>query len=223
MFKYTKSAIFDSFDFIKKLIYVFQVSIQIFYIGYVGYRIYGKTGNFIANIILLAISILYLLFQIITNNEFYTKEQLKFKKNYKWIFKGSKYLINMYIIVLSILVLVNNKETVNNTEMLLTTIMILAFFSSIVFDVILILIENQITLINSALHYDMQMFKENHGFTTAAVRTVLRLDLDKTFPNLDDEKLVEKVKKANQKQEDKKLRKEDFFSRIKHKLEKKSK
>lgn len=214
MLKYTKSAVSDTLDFIKRLIYVFQIVIQLVYIGYFVYRLVDNLGNKIGNIILLLISAGCLLFQIVTTKEFYTKKQILQKKTVKQTFKVTKYLVNIGIIALAVISLVNGNADNENAAMLITFLMMLGVLFSILFDVILVLIDKQMALIHSALLYDIEIFKEDREIPTALIK-IIGLDLKKLFPKFDDKKAIEKVIKVNYKQEQKKVRKGDFHKKTK--------
>ena len=85
MVTYTSSAINNTFDLIKRLIYIIQIIIQVSYLGFLGYRIISDNTNLITNIILAAITLIYLIIFIMTSNEFYTKEDLIKRKVLKYI------------------------------------------------------------------------------------------------------------------------------------------
>ena len=208
MFNYTKSAVNDTFDLIKRLIYIFQMIVQLVYIGYIIVRLVNNYGHLIANIILLVITLFYLVYLIISTKEFYTKEQ-KFQKDIvRWIFKSTKYIVNITIITLAVISLLNGTKD-DNATMLVTVLMIVGIIASFVFDVMLILIEKQKKLIKHSLLYDIELFKKQHFIASFAIKKV-GFDLDKEFPEFDDEKAIKRVKKVHYRQQQKKIRKRDF-------------
>lgn len=205
----TKNAINDTFDFIKRLIYIFQIFVQIIYIGYGIFRFVNHMGNLAGNIILLTVSIFYILYYIITTKEFYTNKQVQQKKIVKWIVKISKYAVNIYIIILAVIPLVSGTPDNENAMMLMTITMIIGILLSIVFDGLLLMVNKQIELVKSAMLYDIEHFKVNHEFETIAIKKI-GLDLEKEFPKFKDKNAIKKVKKMNARQEKKQMRKRDF-------------
>lgn len=209
MFEYSRSAVNSSFDFVKKIIFVFQIIIQIVYISYISYRVFSNTGNEIINYVLLIAATIYLVIYLITNSEFYTNKIIIVRKVSRRIFKTIKYIISIYTITLAIIVLSQN-DTTDNITMLLTLLMIVGLIASILFDVLLILIDNQIQLVNNAFLYDIENIRENKRFTTTALKTVLKIDLEELFPKVQSNRMINRVKKVNDIQKDKKDRKEEF-------------
>lgn len=210
MFKYTKSAINDTFDLVKKLIFIFQILIQLLYLAYLGYRIIENIGSVVFNVILTLLSIIYFTYYLITNNEFYTKRQVVIRKRVKRLFKASKYIINIWIIVLSITSFTNGSAQNDNLSLLIIMLMIVGVFFSILFDIVIMLIDNQIYIIEAALTYDMVNFREERGFATGIINKTFKIDLKEMFPELKDKKVESKIKDINYKQEQKQNRKTDF-------------
>lgn len=218
MFKYTKSAVNDTFDLIKRLIFVFQIIIQVIYLGYITYRMYSNTGNQIFNIILLVLSSLYLIYYIFSSNEFYTNKQIVIRKRVKLIFKATKYMINLSVIILTILSFrdINVNLGNDNIPLVMLILMIFGLFLSIVFDIIILLIDNQIYIIESALKYDMEIFRTNRSMSTKLLKSIVKIDLEEMFPKVEDSKVREKIKEINYKQEQKSHRKIDFHRKNKN-------
>ena len=131
--KYTKSAFCDTADFIKTIIYILDVLIQIGYIGYLTYRICHGTGFLITNLILLVISSIYLIYYFATTREFYTVDEVETKKAVKLIFKVLKRIVNTIVIGLSIYQLAV-KQDISNIDLLITFVMILGLILSILGD-----------------------------------------------------------------------------------------
>lgn len=213
MFKYTKSTILNSFALIKKVIYVVQLLIQITYIGYVTYRIVFNIGNNITNIILIAISVIYLLVQIFTKREFYERDEIRSIKRVKLSIRISKYLVNLYIIVISVIALINQPTKIENIDILMTILMILGLLSSIILDIVVIFIDNQINLINDSLLYDIERYRKEHDIQNVLLKKVLRIDLEKSFETVKSEKVRKRIKDINHQQKEKKTRKKVYFNK----------
>lgn len=209
MFKYTKSAVSDTFDLIKRVMHFLQIAVQLIYIAYVAYRIYSNTGHIIINIILLAASVAYILYQAISTREFYTKKQVLHRKTVRRIFKTVKYAANICIIVMAAVLLVRGEAANENATMLMTVFMICGVLASAVFDVLLIMIDRQTELIKSALSYDAEVLKADHEFIAAVLKR-FGADIEKMFPPLDDQKTVRRIKDVHHKQKQKGMRKRDF-------------
>jgi len=209
MINYTQSAIENTFDLVKRIIFIMQIVIQTVYIGFVTFRVINHMGNFYANIVLLAISAVYLFFYIITAKEFYTKKQVKFKRVFKWVVKTAKYLINICVIMLAVIPLVSGTMPYENAMMLTTMIMIVSLLLSIIFDLVILMIDRQKELIKAAVLYDMERFAIKYEGAVVALNLV-KIDLAKLFPKCEDAKLIGRVKKINHLQKNKQMRKRDF-------------
>lgn len=213
MFKYTFSAINDTFDFIKKTLHFADVAIQLFYIMYVVYRILNNWGILYVNITLLVLTCGYLIYHLFLSREFYTKKQLKQKATVRNVVKGVKYIIRMYIIVKGVMQIYQSSTT-DNIAMLMIVLLIIGFILSIIFDFIKTLMKSHINLIKFSILYDVEKFKERHGekFTTLPLSPIvkkLNIDIDRV-PVVNSEKMRKRIEDANHKQENKKRRKEHF-------------
>lgn len=209
--KYTKSAFLDTFDFIKTIIYIIDLIVQISYIGYLSYRIIDRVGFVVTNVILLVISASYLLYHLLTTKEFYTVEEVESKKTAKIIVKIAKRIVNLVIIGLSIYQIAISKN-VNNMTLFTTMMLILGFIISIFGDIIVKIINDKAMLIFSAIKYDLNQFREEHFIVTGAINALTkRINLDiKEIPLEVDNQIVTKIKNANHRQELKARRKRVF-------------
>lgn len=210
--KYTKSAILDSFDFIKRIIYIFELIIQLLYIGYLSYKIISNNGILAINIILLVLTVYYLVYYIATTREFYTHEQKVNKKTVKLCIKISKRIVNAIVIVISIYQLVLNSSANDNINMLMTLMMIFGYVLSIIGDIIVGLINNKIVIIINAVKYDLDELRNNH-YKLAGIANFItnKFDIDiKSIPLDVDKTMLAKIKKVNYRQEQKTRRYKDF-------------
>ena len=169
--KYTKSAFLDTFDFIKTIIYIIDLIVQISYIGYLSYRIIDGVGFVVTNVILLVISAGYLLYHLLTTKEFYTVEEVESKKTAKIIVKIAKRIVNLVIIGLSIYQIAISTD-VNNMTLFTTMMLILGFIISIFGDIIVKIINDKAMLIFSAIKYDLNQLREEHFIVTGAINAL---------------------------------------------------
>lgn len=206
--KYTKSAILDTFDFIKRIIYVIDIIVQLGYIGYMTYRIISKTGFIVPNIILLILSFGYFIYHIATTREFYTIDEIESKKEVKIVIKISKRLVNAVVIGLSIYQLIVITD-ISNVKILTTLMMILGFVLSLIGDFIVKLINTKAMLIINSLKYDLNEIKAVHpviaGKPIDFIDKKMGFDINNIDPNM-----IKQMKDANYRQEMKARRQRDF-------------
>lgn len=214
MFKYTKNSILDSIDVIKRIIFITLLIIQLSYISYLVYRIIGSKGNIVTNIILLVISFGYLVYQLITRREFYTLKENANRKKAKLVVKVSKYVVKLYIIVISVVTIINYPINEVTIDLIAIMLLIGAFLGSLVLDFILYILNNQSNLILNSVLYDVTVFRERHSTKDYLIKTVLDIDLEELVPAADSE-IVDKITDANKRQEDKMKRKMRFYYKIK--------
>ncbi len=207
MVKYTYSTILYTLEFIKKMINIFDVVIQLCYIMYVIYRIVNQLGISYMNNALLVLTSGYLIYYLLMFREFYTKKQLKQKTAVKNGVKILKYIIYLYLIIVGVVQIYQTSAT-DNMTMLMIVLMIIGYVFSIMFDIIRILINNHIKLIESSILYDIKEFKNNHKNLTALANKI-NIDLDKV-PVVDNEKMLNRIIDINNKRENKRRRKEHF-------------
>lgn len=219
MFKYTTSAILNTFDLIKKIIFATLVVFQIGYIGYIVTRIFNKSGSFIINVVLLALSVIYLIYYISTYREFYTEDHKRNRMIVKWSFKSVKYAINVYLIALAVIELANGTNKNDNTSIITIIIMLLTLFLTITFDIVILIIDQQATLIKNGLRYDMEEFTENNKFFTFGIRK-MGFDIKERVPAVESHSIKVKLDKIHKEQTEKKERKISFFEKYKKRKEK---
>ena len=207
MVKYTLSAINDTFDFIKKMLNIADLFIQLCYIMYVTYRVFNQLGNPYVNFTLLVLTISYLIYHLFMIREFYTKKQLKHKAVIRNCVKIAIYIINLYIIIDGVIHLYHTSST-DNMAMLMIVLMIIGYIFIIMFDIIRLIINYHVKLIESSILYDIEEFKNNHKTMTAFAKT-FNVDMDKV-PVVKNEKMRKRIIDTNYKQENKKIRKEHF-------------
>lgn len=216
MLKYSFAMISDTYDFIKKFIIVFDLIIQVVYIAYVISRIVSSTGFLILNIILITISCLYFLYNLFSYSEFYTSEEKTRKKNIKLIIRFSKRLVFLVIICMAIYQIIINPQ-IGNMTLLVTAIMIINFVFAILLDVIIILLDKKTNLIKNAFYLDVANYKKEHSFKSKLlnkfVLSNLDLDINTSFPPVEDAKTLDKIRKTHLRQNNKKQRRAHYFKK----------
>ena len=164
----TANVLVDTFDFIKKITYLFELGIQLVYISYLVFKLILRTGWLVGNIVLLSLSVIYLIYHTIaTHRTFETKEEKKAAKKkhkiIKRIFRILKRLTNFAIVVYATYQLSISKSN-SIVDILFLIFMIVGFIASIVCDLIIYIIDARIQLIKDAIAVDVVDFKENHKY-----------------------------------------------------------
>lgn len=219
--KYTTSATLDTFDFIKRTMFGLDVINQLFYIGYVVYRIILAQGYLVFNIILLTITLGDFIFHLSTMREFYTKEQKETRKIVRLITKWSKRAIRIVLITLSIISLAQNGPNVTFIDLLMTLLMIFGFLFSIISEVIVKVINSRTSLIKNAFYYDIEEFKKGNSLVVKIINKNLKEVLS-LVPEVESEEMRKKVEDVHKGQTEKKVRKHMFHLKEKSKVEEKA-
>ena len=108
MLDYTKAAILKIQEDLRKLLSWANLIMQLTYIGYLIYAICTGAGVYIANLILLALSLLYFAFFVFMSIGGQDKLKKKTKKIIKLIYTRSKQIIKFFI--------KNNKEQTGHSK-----------------------------------------------------------------------------------------------------------
>ncbi len=139
MFACLKTLFFKLLRKIKSIDFEINVSVQILYIIYLLYAIFFDIGIFLANIILLALSVIYLIFF------FYDKGKHLAKRKRKLIDRLHKYTkrtVQLYgLIAMSIILLTSEK----NNPLILTIVYLsaLGLMLQVLVDVLLFIVDKQ--------------------------------------------------------------------------------
>lgn len=220
MFEYTKSSVLDTYDFIKEMIYYANLVIQLFYIGYLSFRLYGQVGYHFSNIALLALTLVYFLYYILTKREFYTKENIESHKFIRKVIKNSKRIIHLYLIYLAVSELYLHPTDNDNMLLLITILMIFGFLFSIFLDMLLDNIEKRIEIIKDSIFYDFKRFKREKktlGFVADKFLKGYDIHLDEIIKPMDDLGKVEAVKRVHHRQKNKAIRRRSFYRNVRRK------
>ncbi len=210
MITYTKSATLDTFDFIKKILYYLDIIIQVFYIGYIGFRLYSGSGIFIINITLLVITGFYFIYYLATNREFYTAELKKQREVVREVVRWVKRAIYIYLITTAIYQLAVNPTPNDNMAIIMTLLMIVGFLSSLMFDLTIKEINRRIKLLTAAALYDIEIFQEEHKAAVKFLKVAAKLDIEDSVPKVEDEKMIARLKAIHHEQTHKAVRRKVF-------------
>jgi len=145
--------------------------------------------------------------------EFYTNEEYNSKLFIKKIVKNCKRLIYLYLIILAVLQLSLSPTNNDNMLMLMTILMIVGFLTSILFDFIIMIIDQRIELIKNSLLYDAQRFKKEEKVKAKLLNLWMKksnLNIDELLPDIQDEKEIQTIKDVHHKQKNKARRKRNF-------------
>lgn len=206
----SQSVILDTLNLIKRLIFIFDTIAQFAYVGYLVFRLCTGSGILIANIVLVAISAVYLLFHLISKREFYTVEQQKNRKKVKNVVRISKRLTNLVVIVFAVIQLCQATAT-DNIGTLLTLLMILCYLLSILFDVLNAFIDTRVAMITNAARIDVYELKEQHPKIIGFAQLIGLRFPDKQ-PEVEDNMLV-RIQGARNRCESKSKRKADLLNK----------
>ena len=210
MFNYTKSASLELADLIKSNLYFFDLAIQLTYIGYLILRIYMGIGLASANIVLLLLTTGYLLYFVLTTKEFYRPQEKNKKASVRRTVKYLKRLVYVIIIGLAFIELSSNPDVIDNVNILMTLLLIFGLVLSIIFDLVLKVVDHRFKLVVNAFHYDYHQLINEHTIKTSLLDKVTRFDVKTLFPKVTDKHTVKKLKDTKLKQDNKGRRRRDF-------------
>lgn len=199
MLGYTRGIVGDTIDSIKKIAIGVDIFAQLVYIVYLSVALVMRTGQPIANAVLLFLSIAYFIYYLVTLRRWYTKKELNSRKKAKLFLRCSKRLVNLAVIVVAIIEICLKPNETDNIKLLLTILMIFGFVTSIILDLIVGLVSARLELIYTAVKLDMENIKKPlkapiNLFKRATGREVEEVEVDP--------KLVSQLEtiKENQKQ-----------------------
>ena len=212
MFDYTVTAAKKIYEDFKKFGRVCDVITQILYIAYLTYSVFAQTGRWWIKAILLAVSVSYFVFYVVT--QYSKKYQLskRGKRVFTWSKLGLK-LFELGVAFYSISVTTNDATT---PSVILLSMMLVGWLLQVVFDVIVSILENRATLFFEAIKADFEEFKRPldnvSGFMKklagkpvepAPEKTKQRLWLDEHVAVIRQDKRDKKAQKKREKKEQK--------------------
>lgn len=102
MLDYTRGVISDTIESLKRVARFIDIVAQLVYLTYITACIATGRGYLATNCILLAVSIAYLIYFLSTVKCWYTKDEKAKRKRTKIIFKRTKWLVNLAVVILAI-------------------------------------------------------------------------------------------------------------------------
>ena len=162
MLDYTQAAIRQIAADFQKVLYAVTVFSQAVYIGYLIYALCAGAGVLWVNIVLLAISVAYFVFFLITTKCGRQPGGAKAKivqKTGKRVYKYCKLFIKIYPLALTIYGLYQTTEKVSFFALLLICFMMIGWILQIVFEVFGAIFSNRFALIMDGVKADVEEIK----------------------------------------------------------------
>ena len=156
MFDVTKETIRRTSIKMKKVAHITEIMVQLFYIGYLVFALFMQRGIAITNGILLVICCGYFLFYVITVKYKYTKKEKLQRKRVKRLVKWAKIIIKMVVIGFAIAEMIMFEENRTISSSVLLAIMIVSLLITIILDLLVAAITNEMELIYGAFMKDME-------------------------------------------------------------------
>lgn len=164
MFRKTKEGLSTKLNKINRLVFIFSVITQLFYIGYLIYSIVAEKGIQIANVILVVVSTVYFIFFLI-NERKVGKEAKEAKAKNKKFKKWGKRFVKLYTLGIAVYTMYFNiadagVEGINWLSLISNIFMIGLWFYQVYLDLVMWFIKRQI-----------QKIKEKVGFAATSIKT----------------------------------------------------
>ncbi len=167
MFQNVRAVLHDTLKSINKLVFAFQIIVQI---GFIAYLAYSSFANFssqnwlwIPKAILLLISTAYFIFYLVIEKDGLSKEEKKTKKQIDLWKKRFSFVTNMLIIkpatvVTSVYTIVLQGEDASMLSLLATCVMILGWAFSVLLEIFRAIIAARVALFEEAWEADLEPF-----------------------------------------------------------------
>lgn len=205
MFEYISTALKKIGEDFKRIGFLLGLFGQLFYIAYLVYSMLTVRGIFIANVVLCAVSLAYLVFYIATYNKS-TRNYKNAKKTVRRAHSFFKLLIKLITLGMMLYSVYYTVLDVTVLSVVFTALSIVSFILQFVFELVRIVIENRIELLVEGIKSDVDKIKK--PFETA--KRVLTFNFKKEEPVepskfkllLDKRLEKEKEKKENENKND---------------------
>jgi hypothetical protein len=207
MLDYTRGVFSKTIEDLKRLTFFFGLSLQIFQIGYLIYALCVGAGILVANIILLAISALYLGFVLYMHRFHVAKETTKVLKS---IYRWSKRLIKLFTLAVSIYGLyatISNPVTVKSLiSIVFLMFMTIAWIFDVLFSILIVVVEQRKELFFNAIKMDLEPVLKAKNF----IDKIRGREVDSEIVADEDRGKLEKIKSVfKQKKKEKKEEKKE--------------
>jgi len=163
MLDYTKAALHEIQTAFKKAVYWSNFAVQVVYILYLLYALIAGAGFFVANLLLLILSVGYFAFFLVTTGFGKDREAEKFKatkKHGKLVYKWSKRAVTAVTLGLTIYGLYTAVEKATGLSVLLSALMVVGWILSFVFDVVTAVIGHYGKMFMEAIEADVEEIKK---------------------------------------------------------------
>lgn len=227
MIDYTKEAFKKIANDFYKLKFVVDITAQVAYIAYLIYALIAPTGNLIANIVLLSLSVAYFIFFLIISTGNIDKAKKRARKLAKKIFKRSKLAVKAFTLGISVYALFSTAKALKPFALIVTVFMLVVWVLQVIFDIVFYIIETRIGLLVAGVEADLEVvtkpvktvgnfFKKISGKEIEPEKepTKQRLWLNKKVKQTKEEKRREKEAKKGMKYYDPVSRETDEPSQI---------
>ena len=156
MLDYTKAAVLKIQDDLRKLLAWANLIMQITYIGYLIYAICTRAGIYIANIVLLSLSVAYFIFYAFISAGGMNKCKKKTKKIVTLIFKRSKQVIKFFTLGVMLYGIYATSQQVTPVSVLFSAFMIVAWLVPFVLEFLIKYFSFRAQLFIEALSADIE-------------------------------------------------------------------
>lgn len=156
MFKYTKAAIDIVIEDIRRYCNIFKYSSMVVTILYFIYALCSKRANFIVNIILLALFVVYALLDLFTN----AKKLKSLKKIIKKSYKGLKMATKGFSLFVMIYGIYGAATNVSAISIILATLMIIMWVLQLFLEIFIEIFENKKDLIVAGWNKDIENLRK---------------------------------------------------------------
>jgi hypothetical protein len=214
MLDYTFAALGKTVEDFKKLQFGFSVTVQAAYIFYLIYAIAFGVGFLAVNIVLLALSIAYFVFFLVTQSR--EKKDKKLGRTVKAIYKSAKHFIKIFTLASAIMSICIEKEEVTPFAIMFVALMVVGFVLQVIIDVAVSIVSAKMDFFKEALIADyeetikkpLEEIKSKVLFwkkeePKAAEKNKNRVLLDSLVESKRSEKVANKNKKKEAKREEK--------------------
>lgn len=188
MFKYTKAAIDIVINDIKSCCNIFKYGSMIFTILYFGYSLYSKSGNLIANIVLLSLFSFYAILDFFTHD----KELKSLKKFIKKSYKSLKMITKTFSLGVVIYGIYTASTNVSAISIILATLMIIMWVLQLLFEVIIGIFEAKKDLIVVGWNKDIENLKKPVTTVSNLIKKVKGEEFDRGSNESKEMKILEK-------------------------------
>lgn len=163
MFDYTKAAFNKMVDDIKRVAFIALIIVQALAIIFPLYSIIAQTGNLIVNIVLLAVSIAYLVFYIVTHNK--DSDKIKStKKKVKTVYKVVKFSAKTVSLGIAIYALLISTKEADLISLIIVALMIIGWILQISLELAYIFVKKRVSLLIDGIKADTQGVLKVYNF-----------------------------------------------------------